>query len=156
MKVLLWKDHEKLGKRGDVVNVATGYARNYLFPRRLASPPTPENQKGLALEHRRQKKIEAKRLVDFKALADRIEKAACTVEAHANEEGGLYGALGPGHVVKALAQEGIEIEEKSVELTTPVKELGVYTVPIRLGAEVTAELKLWVVLAGETPKVKKE
>ncbi len=154
MDVLLWKDVDKLGKRGEVVKVKAGFARNYLIPRKLASVPTPDALKELEYEKRR----EGKRLAELRAqaatIAKKIEKIQITLEVAANEEGVLFGAVSPSMIAEAMKPHGYEVEGKMVELPAgeTIKELGVYTVDIRLAPDVVAPVRVWVVEAGEVKK----
>lgn len=144
-EVLLKKDVENLGKRGEVVKVADGYARNYLFPKNLATTVTPENIRLIELEKVRMVQEEMMKLEEFKALAARLESISCTIEAKASEEGHLYGSVNPQMIAEALEKEGIELDPKAIKLENPVKELGIYTIPIQLHPEVQASTKIWVV-----------
>ncbi|KPJ58603.1 MAG: hypothetical protein AMS15_07980 [Planctomycetes bacterium DG_23] len=145
MQVLLKEVVEKLGNVGDVVEVAPGYARNFLFPKGKAVPLTPANL--VLLEQEKSKKVKAqeeKRLL-LAELAEKINHTSCTILASANEEGELYGSVTPREVLLALKEQKIEVEEKAVTLQEPIKELGVYVVPINLAEDIQAELKVWVV-----------
>ncbi|MCK5578595.1 MAG: 50S ribosomal protein L9 [Planctomycetes bacterium] len=154
-EVLLWRDIDKLGKRGEVVRVADGYARNYLFPHRLASLPTPQNLKELEYEKKRQSKKAEKLKTGVKDLATQIEKTSCTIEVKANEDGTLFGAVSPQLIIDALKQEGaVGIEPGMIELEMPIKELGVYRVTVRLHSEVSATCGFWV--GEESEDAKKE
>ena len=103
MKVLLWQDVDKLGKRGETVVVKDGFARNYLFPRKLASIPTPAMHKEFELAKRRTVKQEAALIVDAKAVAEKLAGVtSVSIEVNTNEEGLLYGAVSPSMVADAL------------------------------------------------------
>jgi len=145
LPLLLLADVAGLGAQGDVVEVSLGYARNGLIPRGLAGEATQENIRQLEVQLTKQKAVEADRLADLKALAKQIEKTSCTVQAKANEEGHLYGSVGPEEVAEQLRQEGVDIASEMVQMETPFKELGVYTIDVRLNEEVVAPLKVWVV-----------
>ena len=140
MKLLLRKDIAKLGIVGDVVEVADGYARNYLLPQRLAAEPTEANIRALAEER---KKAEARRRSVREAqmfLAETLR----TVEV-ANEEGVLYGSVGPREIAAALREEGHEVEAANVNLHAPIRHLDNVAVEVTLGEDITAEVKVWVV-----------
>lgn len=146
IEILLWQDIKKLGKRGEVVKVADGYARNYLFPKRLASLSTQHNMRELEHEKKRFIKREEKLKLNLKQLAERIEKTSCTIEMRANEEGGLFGSVSSQMIVDALQQEEITgLDPKMIELESPIKELGVYRVIVKLHQEVAVHCRLWVV-----------
>lgn len=152
MEVLLWESVKKLGKRGDVIKVSPGYARNYLFPQKLASLPTKHNVKELEYKKRRGFKQEEKTKSNLKQLAENIEKNSCTVEAKANEDGVLFGAINPQMIINALKREGIsEVTPQMIEIDTPIKELGVYRVNIKLHQEIIVSCRVWVVEESSPP-----
>ncbi len=145
MKVLLWQDVEKLGKRGEVVDVREGYARNCLIPRRLASVPTSSMYKEFDLEKRRLAKMEAALVSDAKAVAERLAGVpSVSIEVNTNEQGHLYGSITPTMVADALRDHGIKVEPKVVEILDPIKEVGTYEVGIHLHKEIQPRLKVWV------------
>lgn len=149
IEVVLWQDVEKVGKRGDIVKVAPGFARNYLFPRKLATAPTPDRLKELEHEKKRAAKREAREKDAALALATKVEAASCTIEVVANEEGSLFGAVTPQMIAEAVRKEGVEIEPRQIEIENPIKELGVYEVTVRLHAQVAPKCKVWVVESKE-------
>ncbi len=145
MKVLLWQDVEKLGKRGEVVEVRAGYARNYLIPRRMASVPTPSMYKEFELEKRRQAKREAALVSDARAVAERLAGiASVSIEVNTNEQGHLYGSITPTMIADALRDQGVKVEPKTVEIAQAIKEVGNYEVTIRLHKDVQPKVKVWV------------
>lgn len=145
MKVLLWQDIDKLGKRGEIIDVREGYARNFLIPRRLASKPTPTMYKEFELEKRRQAKLDAKLIGDAKQIADKItEIGSISIEVNTNEEGHLYGSVTPSMVAEALRDKGLKVEAKAVEIAEPIKTTGTYEVGVNLHREVKPKLKIWV------------
>ncbi len=145
MKILLWQDVEKLGRRGEVVEVRDGYARNYLIPRRLASVPTPSMYKEFELEKRRQAKQEAALISDAKAIAERLTGVtSVSIEVNTNEQGHLYGSITPTMIADALRDQGIKVEPRVVEIAEPIKEIGTYEVALHLHRDVRAALKVWV------------
>lgn len=145
MKVLLRKDVEGLGKRGDMVQVREGYARNYLLPQRLATAPSAHATRELEAEKRRAEKLREVELADMRSLAQRVEDSSCTLEVRANEEGVLFGSVSAQMIAAALEKEGLTVEPKAITLEAPIKELGVYTVPIRLEDGIEAACRFWVV-----------
>jgi large subunit ribosomal protein L9 len=145
MKVLLRQNIDKLGKRGEIVNVSDGYARNYLFPKSLAFEPTPQNLKQLEIEKRRFLQQEAELRKSLKAVAEQLKTASVTLVARADQDGHLYGSITESLIAEALAEHNIKIETRWVQLEHPIKELGVYNVEVRMHPEITSQVKVWVV-----------
>lgn len=145
MKVILMEDIAKLGRRGEVREVAPGYARNYLLPRRLAVPATPANLRDIERLQRQREQEEGRKAEAARDLAARIEGLTLTAPMQASEEGRLYGSVSAQDVVEFLARQGINVEKRRVLLEEPIKALGEYTVPIRLHGELTASLRVSVV-----------
>jgi len=145
MKIILTEDHPRLGATGTVVEVAPGYARNYLLPRKLALLATDHNLR--LVEQVRQKRLaeEASRLEASRALADKLSELSLTVIVAAGEEDKLFGSVTSGDIAESLKAEGYEIDRKQVLLEEPIRKLGIFTVPVRVAPEVTGEVKLWVV-----------
>ena len=148
MRLLLLRDISKLGNLGDIVEVTTGYARNYLLPQRLATEPTEENIKAIEAERKRAVAERSRRLKVFTALAEKLRDVSVTIEAAANPEGTLYGSVGPKEIADALHAQGFPVPAEDVELEAPVRTLDNRTVTIRFTDEVSAEIKLWVVRQG--------
>lgn len=143
MQVLLLKDVPNLGKAGTVKNVADGYARNFLFPKGLAVPATPEAMKQAEAIRkaalRRQQRIEE----EAEALAKELEAVTLTFKAKAGESGKLYGSVTSAHIAEALsAQMGMEFDKRKIDLEDPLKELGVHQVRIKLAPAVSASVKV--------------
>ena len=145
MKVVLKKNIDRLGNVGDVVTVADGYARNYLIPRDLATRADAGKIKLIEHERRVIRAREEKAIKETQELARRIEEVSCTISARAGEEDRLFGSVSESDIALALDEAGVQIDKKSVQLEEPIKELGVYSVPIDLGRGITARLKVWVV-----------
>ncbi len=145
MRLLLRKDTAGLGVTGDIINVAEGYARNYLLPRRIAVEVTPDNLRALELEKKRRAARELERVQDLKAMAERIAACDITLRERVSSGDHLYGAVSPKAIVSALAEEDLHVEEGMIEIPEPIKTLGVHRVKVRLHPEVEAELKVWVV-----------
>jgi len=145
VQLLLVQSVEHLGKQGDVVEVKPGYAANYLIPQGLATLATEHHQRMVEKHKAKLLEIQAARLAGLRALADTISRQSVTIEANANEEGHLYGSVGPNEIANALKRLSITITPDQVRLQGPLKELGLYTAKIHLGQEVEAELKVWVV-----------
>ena len=145
MKVLLWQDVDKLGRRGETVDVREGFARNFLFPRKLASIPTASMQKEFELAKRRMVKQEAALIGDAKQVAEKLAGVtSVSIEVNTNEEGQLYGAVSPSMVADALKDQGLKVEAKAIEIKEPIKKVGTYEVTVNLHREVKPVLKVWV------------
>jgi large subunit ribosomal protein L9 len=136
-------DH--LGKLGAVVEVRSGYARNYLLPQGLATIATDHHRRMVEKHRAKLLEIEKQRLSSLRSLADVIGKQSVTIEANANDEGHLYGSVGAAEIVAALKQASITLTTDQVRLDGPLRELGLYTVRVHLHADIEAELKVWVV-----------
>ena len=147
MKVILKEDVASLGSMGDVVEVAPGYARNFLIPKKKAFEATAKNLK--AIEH--QKKLltdQTKReMKEAEALAVRINEISITIPVQVGEEEKLFGSVTNKDIGEALAKEGVEVDKHIILLEKPIKELGIFTVPVKLHSEVTANLRVWIVKA---------
>lgn len=145
MEVILLDSVPNLGDRGAMVKVKPGYARNYLFPRRLALPASEANAR-VFREHQR---VLAKRdEVEAGAARQRATKLAdvsCTIAVQVGEEDKLYGSVTSADIARSLTEQGHEIDKKQVILEEPIKQLGVYTVDIKLHRDVAAPIKVWVV-----------
>lgn len=145
MKIVLKQEIEKLGKEGDILEVANGYARNFLIPRNMAAVATAKNVKMLEQEKEGEKRKREKEKREIELLAEKIEKISCTLSRQAGEDEKLFGSVTTGHIASALKKEGVEIDKKYIELKTPIKKLGVYTVPLKLSQDVKSKVKVWVV-----------
>ena len=145
MKVILSADVPDLGGIGDVVNVKDGYARNYLFPKKLAELATTRNLK--QLEHTK-RVIEAKRQkekMSAEELARKLAGVQVRILAKVGEEERLYGSVTTAMIAADLAEKGFEIDKRRIQLTDPIRTTGVFTVPVKLHQDVVTELKVWVV-----------
>jgi large subunit ribosomal protein L9 len=144
-EIVLRKDIPNVGKLGEVVSVADGFARNYLLPRGFAYPVTPDNLKRLESE----KKVYLKELEAEKnrlrEVASKLSGRTFRIAAKANEEGNLYGSVDAARIAQAVAAEGFPAEEKSVKIPEPFKALGAFDVEIHLHAEVQAKIKVEIV-----------
>ena len=145
MKVILVEDVKSLGKSGESVNVAEGYARNFLIPKKLALGATPANQRVYENEAKARLKKRDKEKADFQALAEKISALSLTIARQAGEDDKLFGSVTNGDIAEALAKEGFKIDKRTIELSDHLKALGIFEVPIRLHAEVAAIVKVWVV-----------
>ncbi len=145
MEVLLRQDVSKLGTVGDIVNVKPGYGRNYLLPKGIAVAVTKGNLKQLQHEKRKLVALEARRKEKFKEVAGKLSAVSVSIPVEASDAGHLYGSVNATMIAQALTAEGHQVEARQVLLDAPIKELGVYTVRVRLHSEVEAESKVWVV-----------
>lgn len=145
MKVILIEDVPSLGKLGDMVKVAGGYGRNFLIPCGKAIKATTYNMKVLGHQTTQLKNKIDKIKRDAEKLAKRIEAVSCTVAKSAGEEEKIFGSVTSMDIADSLKVEGLEVDRKKILLDEPIKTLGIYTVPIKLHPEVTAQLKVWVV-----------
>ncbi len=145
IELMLIQDVDHLGKQGDVVSVRPGYANNYLLPQALATVAT-EHHKRMVEKHRaRLNEIQKARMAGLREFGEQLAKQSVTIEANANDEGHLYGSVGPTEIVNALKRLEFTITADQVRLKGPLKELGLYTVKIHLGHEIESDLKVWVV-----------
>ena len=145
MKVILKADVDRLGKVGDVVTVAPGYARNFLLPREMATSATDRNLALIEVEKKRYAKAQAKKRVEAQELADKLAALSLTIAQQSGENDRLFGTVTTMDVAAALAKEGFAVDKRQISIEDPIKSLGIYTVPVKLHAEVTANLKVWVV-----------
>lgn len=145
MRLVLTQDVDNLGKRGDIVDVARGYGRNYLLPRRLACDATPGNVKQVEIEKVRWAKKEAQHKVAAEQIARDLARLQISIARKAGENDQLFGSVTSQDVAESLVREGFEFDKRKIELDEPLKQLGVFDVPIRLHREVLAHVKVFVV-----------
>jgi len=145
MRVILRTEVPGLGKLGDVKQVADGYARNYLIPRGMAYKATSGNMKALEVDRRRETQRFAKELEEARTLAGSIAGASITISVQAGEEDKLFGSVTSADIADALAAEGVKVDRRKIELPEPIRELGVFSVPVRLHRDVDCEVRVWVV-----------
>lgn len=145
MQVILRQKVDKLGDVGDVVDVSSGYARNYLLPRGIAEVSTPEKIAKMKAMKEREALKKQQEIEEAKMLAEKIKHTSCTITVPCGEEDKLFGAVTANDIAKALANEGINISKKKIVLDEPIKKLGIYNIPVRLAPDIEATLKLWVV-----------
>ncbi len=145
MQVILREDVEKLGKIGDLVKVADGYARNFLVPGKKAIEATPKNLN--AMNHA--KKMVSDRIRKLKkeaaADADRIKSLSVTIKAKVGEEGKLFGSVTSMDIVEAMKAQGVVIDKRKLVLDEPIKRLGDFTITVKLHSDVTADFKVSVI-----------
>ncbi|MGA2759960.1 MAG: 50S ribosomal protein L9 [Candidatus Cybelea sp.] len=148
MKLVLFSDVKALGRKGDVVDVADGYARNFLLPRKLAGEADKGALAQIEAQHKAQARRDANELADAQALAGRIEATKLAVRAKAGGNGKLFGAVTNADVASAIAEAlSIEVDRHKIELTDQIKALGSYRVEIKLHKSVVAKTVVDVVAA---------
>jgi large subunit ribosomal protein L9 len=148
MELILRDDVEKLGRRGDVVKVKDGYARNFLLPRGLGMPVTAANKAMIEKERKAHEARLAKEKAEFEALAARIGGLRFVAPRKVGENDVLYGSVTAGDIAEFLKSKGIEIDKRKVHLEEPIKHLGEHEVKVRLHPEVTASVRLLVTKEG--------
>jgi large subunit ribosomal protein L9 len=145
MKVILKETIDSLGIIGSEVDVANGYARNYLLPQGKAIPATPQNRRVLEQERAKFELQIAKERKLAEEMAGKLEGVACKIAAKVSEEDRLYGSVGVREIVDALAAQDIVVEKRMVLLSDPIKSTGSYRVPIRVYQEVEPEISVEIV-----------
>jgi len=144
MQIILQEDVEKLGTRGQLVEVAAGYARNFLLPRKLGIEATPGNMKRLERMRATFAKKEATEKEAAQKLAELLTAVSITLTRKAGENDQLFGSVTSGDVAEALAAQGYNIEKRKIFLVDPIKIVGEFEIPIKLHREVTSSVKLAV------------
>ncbi len=145
IEVLLMDQVEGLGIEGDIVKVASGYARNYLFPKGYATEVTEGKKR--QIEKKRLERLTQleKEKSAAEELSKKIEGIECTIAAKIGENGNMFGSVGLPQILEKLQEQGLEIERSKIVLAAPLHELGVFDVAIKLHPEVTSTLKVWIV-----------
>jgi large subunit ribosomal protein L9 len=153
VELLLIHNVEDLGKQGDVVEVRTGYALNYLVPQGLATIATDHHKRMVDKHKVKLQQIEVARQAELRRQAAELAKQSITIEANATDDGHLYGSVGEVEIVAALKNNDVHLTPEQIRLEGPLKELGLYTVKVRYSSEVEGELKVWVVptVSGDVP-----
>lgn len=145
MKVILRRDHETLGKIGDVVDVKDGYATNYLLPRGIAYAALKGNIKSLEEEKKSAEKRSLQELKAAETLATELETVSVTIPVQVGEEDKIFGTVTTQMIADALKEKGHDIDKRKIEIEEPIKALGIYGVSIKLHQNVNAKIKVWVV-----------
>ena len=145
MQVILRDKIENLGNAGDVVEVKPGYGRNYLIPKGLAYEATQANVRRMEAERAAQGRKDAETLSEARQRAAAIEGVSLTFHARAGQEGKLFGSITSADIADKLAEQGVQIDRRTIELDEPIKALGVTSVPVRLHPQVRPEIKVWVI-----------
>jgi large subunit ribosomal protein L9 len=149
MKVILRTDIERLGKLGDVVDVKPGYARNYLLPRDMAMEATPGNMKDFENQRKKLQERLDKARSDAERLAEQLQDLKLRIPVRVGEGDKLYGSVTTAIIANALAEHGFDLDKKKIELDKPIRELGKFSVPVKVYPEVRPEIQVAVVRHGE-------
>jgi len=144
MKIMLRENIENLGKRGDIVEVAPGYARNYLIPRKLALEVTPTNLKMIEMQQKALRKKLEKELSTFQEMAQKLSQVKLTFYRKTSEKEVLFGSVSIIDIKEALEKQGFALDKKKILLPEPIKALGSYKVPIKVFHEERAEIEVEV------------
>ena len=145
MKVILLEDVKSLGKKGELVEVNDGYARNFILAKKLGVEATARNMNDLKLKKAHEDKLAAQRLEEAKAFAEELMKVQVTLKLKAGEGGKLFGSISSKEIAQAAKeQQGLDIDKKKLVLPNPIKAVGTTVVPIKLHPQVTGELKVVV------------
>lgn len=145
MKIILIQDVKKLGKKGEIVEVSDGYARNYVLPQKLGLEATNKNLNDLKLQKQKEEKDAKKLLDDAKELAAKIEKQVVTVKMKAGEGGKVFGSVSSKEIAEAMKKQcSLEIDKKKIQLQEPIRSFGFHEVGIRLHPQVTGTLRVKV------------
>lgn len=145
MEVILLEDVDKLGRKGERVQVRDGYARNYLIPKKIALPATPGGIRRFEEEQKHKAIRELKMQREAEEVAKALKKVSCTAEVLVGEDDKVFGAVTAADIAELLAAQGFEIDRRKILLDEPLRALGVYTIPIYLHKDVEARIKVWVV-----------
>ena len=146
MKVILLQDVKALGKKGDIVNVSDGYARNAILPKKLGVEATGKNLNDLKLQNQHADKVAAENLANAKELAKTVEQQKIVVKIKTGEGGKIFGSVSTKEIAQAAKEQaGLELDKKKMQLAEPIKTLGTFEVPVKLHTQVTAKLTVQVV-----------
>ncbi len=143
MKIILIKDVENLGKKGDILSVKDGYARNYLIPKGFAKEATPSIIKEFEMKEALKKKREEKKKKEAEEIKNKIEKISLTFYLKGKEK--IYGAITSKDIIEELNKKGFNVEKGGLKIERPLKEPGFYEIPLKIHPEVEANLKVWIV-----------
>ena len=145
MKVIIKQDFEQLGRSGEIVEVRSGYARNYLIPKGIAVVATPKNMKMFEEEQRLSEIRKHKDQKTAEKLAKELETVSLTVAVAVGEEDRIFGSVTAQNIADKLKEKGYNIDKKKIQMKEPIKALGIYTVGIKLYTDVEANVRVWVV-----------
>jgi large subunit ribosomal protein L9 len=145
MEVILREHVETLGRRGDIVKVAEGYARNYLLPRKLALPVTDNNKRQIERERKLAEARDMEEKGAAEAIATRLAQLEVEIPRRVGEHETLYGSVTTADIAQALKDKGFDIDKRRIALAEPLKAIGETTVPVKIHRDVTAQVKVKVV-----------
>ncbi len=146
MDIVLLEDVKALGRKGQVVKVSDGYARNFILPKKLGVEATPKALNELKLQKANEERLAARQLADAQALGGKLSAAKVTLAIRAGENGKAFGSVSGKEIAAAAASQlGLELDKKKLVLPEPIKALGTYDVPVKLHKDVTAKLTVEVV-----------
>lgn len=145
MKVILLEDVKKVGKKGDLINTSDGYARNFLFPKKLAVEATKASINDMKLKKQSEKRRQQELLEESKELAEKIKGTSITIKVKAGDGGRIFGSVSTKEITKAAKEQlDLDIDKKKMQIKEPIKSLGTHIIPIKLNAKVKTELKVKV------------
>ncbi|RQD76707.1 MAG: 50S ribosomal protein L9 [Candidatus Syntrophonatronum acetioxidans] len=144
MKIILQQEVSNLGERGEVKEVADGYARNYLIPKGYAIEATPKALKDLEYQQKILERKEKEEFEKMKNLAEKMDQKEIKLRAKVGSGGKLFGSITSKDIAGALEEEGIKIDRRKIDLPDPIRGLGVYNIQVKLHPEITAEIKVTV------------
>lgn len=151
MKIILLENVEKVGRKGDILEVAPGFARNYLIPRKLAMEVTPGNLKSVEMQQKSLKKKLEKERLSYQELIKQLNQVTLTFVRKSSEKDVIFGSVSAADIQEELARQGFNIDRKKIMLEEPIKRLGTFSVPVKVYQEDRAEIK--VVVVRETTSV---
>lgn len=145
MKVILLQDVKSLGKKGEIVNVNDGYARNFILPKKMGVEATGKNLNDLKLQKNNEKKVAQEQLDSAKTLAEKIGQGKVELAIKVGEGGKVFGSVSSKEIAATVKEQmGLDVDKKKIQLKETIKSLGTHNVPVKLHPEVTAELKVIV------------
>lgn len=144
MEVILCQNVHKLGQVGDVVKVKDGYARNFLIPQKKAYVATPGNLKRIEKQRAKEVAENERALREAQDMAEKLGKVSCTVTVEVNDLDKLYGSVTEVDIVRALEVEGFNVDKKTVLIDSPIEDLGIFEVGVKLHPQVIAKIRVWV------------
>ncbi len=145
MKVILLKDHEQLGEEGAIIDVAPGYARNFLLPKKIACTATDHHILEFNLARDKKLRLKEKETVKARHLAEKLGETSCTITVAAGEGDTLYGSVTSATIAEALNRDGFKIDKSQIQLEDHIKKLGIYSVTVALEEDISAQVKIWIV-----------
>ncbi|HKJ66853.1 MAG TPA: 50S ribosomal protein L9 [bacterium] len=145
MKIILRETVDKLGESGEIVDVKPGYFRNYLHPMGMAMAATDSNRKVYEEERRLREARENKERIESDKLAQKLSNLSLNAMVQVGEEDKVFGSVTSQDIADLLKDKGYEIDKRDIQLDEPIRELGIYPVPVKLHRDVTVEVKVWVI-----------